>query len=461
MGSTERVPQGLRQGLAGVPLMDESSMADNSAQYKVLKLPLWAAGFVALCLFLSRSAPDVTPAPRAEIDSASATRLIQQGIEQGKAELAAGKYSTAQVERNLRLRLKLEDSPERKLEVAGGLYAVATALRGEHNSLDATRLAQQAADLAPGTLLAARCWILCGQASEVTSPELPLSIRYFDRANVALLGWLKQHPEDAEAIQLRAAVLYQLSQTEGRFARHEEAIQHLREITDLSPVAQALNPGDRLRAMVRLGDLLAVTGQAAESARWLSTAQEYGKQQVDFTVPAAEILHALAEPARREALNSAAPSYDSLRLLWERDRFESLPEWFQIGDELASAYFFHEPPQLADFQLVVGKLLSTIPKALDSLPRESTQRAELESIYATNLLLAADAAKNRHDQAEVARLVALFESTFHSRDVNFISPQSRPAVRMHRIAEIYRTTMPRHIEQLRKIQTSGNTPPRR
>lgn len=436
-------------------------MADNSAQYKVLKLPLWAAGFVALSLFLSRSAPDVTPAPRAEIDPASAALLIEQGIEQGKSELASGKYSTAQVERNLRLKLKLEDSPERKHEVAGGLYAVATAMRGEHNSLDAIRLAQQVADLAPGTLLAARCWVLCGQTSEVSSPELPLSIRHFDRANVALLGWLKQHPDDAEAIQLRASVLYQLSQTEARFARRDEAIQHLREITDLSPVAQALNPGDRLRAMVRLGNLLAVTGQAEESARWLSAAREYGEQQADFTIPAAEVLHSMAEPARHAALDPVAPSYDALLFLWELDRFESLPEWFQIGDELASAYFFHEPPQLADFQLVVGKLLNTIPKALESLPPESTQRAELESIYATNLLLAADAARNRHDEAEVARLVTLFESTFHSRDVNFISPQSRPAVRMHRIAEIYRTTMPRHIEQLRKIQTSDNTPPRR
>ena len=441
--------------------MDESSMADNSARYKVLKLPLWAAGFVALCLILSRSAPDVTPSLRGEIDSAAATRLIQQGIEQAKAELAAGKYSIGQVERNQRLRLKLEDSPERRLEVAGGLSAVATALRDEHNTLDATRLAQQAADLAPETLLAARCWKLCGEVSEVSSPELPLSIRYFERANMVLLSWLKQHPDDAEAIQLRASVLYQLSQTEARFARRDEAIQHLREITDLSPVAQALGPGDRLRAMTSLGSLLAVTGHAEESTRWLSAAREYGKQQADFTVPAAEVLHSLAEPARRAALDPVAPSYDALRFLWDLDRFESLPEWFQIGDELTSAYFFHEPPQMADFQLVVGKLLNSIPRAIESLPPESPQRAELESIYATNLLLAADAARNREDQTEVARLVSLFESTFHNRDVNFISPQSRPAIRMHRIAEIYRTTMTRHVEQLRKIQASDDAPARR
>lgn len=436
-------------------------MADNSARYKVLKLPLWAAGFVALSLILSRTAPEVPPPPEGVIDAATAAQLIQQGIDHAQVELAAGKYSIGQVERNLRLRLKLEDTPERRLEVAGGLYSVATALRKEHNPLEATRLAQQAADLAPETLLAARCWNLCGEASEVSSPELPLSIRYFDRANLVLLGWLKQHPDDAKAIQLRASVLYRLSQTETRFARSDEAIQHLREITDLSTVAQALGPGDRLRAMVSLGNLLAVTGHAEESARWTSAAREYGKLQSDFTTPAAEVLHSLAEPARRAALDPVAPSCDDLRFLWELDRFESLPEWFQIGDELASAYFFHEPPQLADFQLVVGQLLNTIPKAIESLPPESTQRAELESIYATNLLLAAEAAKNRQDQTEVTRLVSLFESTFNNRDVNFISPQSRPAVRMHRIADIYRSTMTRHIEQLRKIQVSDNTPERR
>jgi hypothetical protein len=436
-------------------------MADTPDRFKVLKLPLWAAGFVALCLFLSRSAQETPPPPRTVIDSPAEARLIQHGIKDGTNELEAGKYSIGQVERNLKLRLKLDQTPEQRLVTAGGLFAVASASLKEGNGPEAARIAQQAADLAPGSLLAARCWFLCGQASGVTSPEFPLSIRYFERANVALLERLKQHPDEAEALQLRALVLQQLSQSEAHFARRDEAIRHLRELTDLSPVAQTLNPGDRLRAMVMLGNLLAVTGQAEESARWLSTAREYGQQIMDLTVPAEEVLHTLVEPARRDALDPVSPSFDALRLLWEMNRFESLPEWFQIGDELTSAYFFHEPPQLADFELVAGKLLNALPQAIVAQPPESTQRVELESIYATNLLLAADTATNRHDQAEVARLVKLFETTFQGRDVNFISPLARPAVRMHRIAEIYRSTMSGHAEQLRKNQASDNTPPRR
>lgn len=436
-------------------------MADNSDRFKVLKLPLGAAGFVVLCLFLSRSSQEISPPAFTVIDAPAEAQLIQQGVNEGTNELAAGKYSIGQVERNLKLRLNLDQTPRRKLVTAGGLYAVASTSLDQGHGSEAARIAQQAADLAPGTLLAARCWLLCGQASEVTSPDLPLSIRYFERANVALLDRMKQHSDEAEALQLRASVLQHLSQSELRFARNEEAIGHLRELSDKSPLAQTLVPGDRLRAMVALGYLLALTGRAEESVRWLSTAHEYGTQIGDCAVPHAEALHALIEPARRDTLNPTAPSYDALRVLWEIGRFESLPEWFQIGDELTSAYFFHEPPQLADFELVVRKLLNSLPNAIESAPLESTQRKELESIYATNLLLAADAANSRHDQAEVARLVKLFMSKFRGRDVNFISPLSRPAVRMHRIANIYRTTMTRHVEQMRQNQANGNTPPRK
>ncbi len=432
-------------------------MTDTSDRFKVLKLPIWAAGFVALCLFLSRSAEDVSPTPRMVIDAHAETLLINQGVELGTSELVAGKYSIGQIERNLRLRLKFDETPERKLEVAGGLYAIASAYQDQGQSPDAARLAQQAADLAPGSLLTARCWLLCGQAWAVTSPDLPLSIRYFERANMALLDRLNGHPDDAQVFPLRAKVLQQLSQTEARFARKDEAIEHLRELTDKTPVAQALTPGERLRAMVSLGQLLSQTGHNEEAARWLSRACEYGTSDA---VPAAEALLALADSAREVALAPSASSYDALRKIWETQRFESLPEWFQVGDELTSAYFFHEPPQLADFELVVGKLLIALPLAIEAQPPETTLRSELESLYATNLLLAADAARSRADQSEVARLVKLFETTFHGRDVNFTSPLARPAVRMHRITEIYRSTMSGHAEQLRQIQTSDQTPPR-
>ena len=84
-----------------------------------------AAGFVVLCLVLSRSARDVTPPARQVVEPQVRSASDSRGCRTGQnAELAVGKHSIAQVERNIRLRLKLEETPERKLEVAGGLFAV-------------------------------------------------------------------------------------------------------------------------------------------------------------------------------------------------------------------------------------------------------------------------------------------------------------------------------------------------
>lgn len=68
----------------------------------------------------------------------------------------------------------------------------------------------------------------------------------------------------------------------------------------------------------------------------------------------------------------------------------------------------------------------------------------------------------RSDSSEVARLVALFETQFAERDIQFTSPLDCPAQRLHHIGEIYRTTMTGHVGQLRQIQATAlgpkNTP---
>jgi len=437
-----------------VELRDESLMAEKSNRGAVVILPVLLVGIVAGGLVLTSQGPEVPGQVPEQLTANYETPIVNQAIESGLASLPSDTPSLGRSERHLRLRLN--GTPERSLEVAGGLFAIATKHLESGNSPEATRVAQVCADLIPGSLLAARCWLLCGEAAAMAAPDFPISIRYFERADAVLRDRLRRNPDENEALQLQATALQQLSQSEVRFDRHADAIRHLRELTGNAPVAQGQSPGDRLRAILALGQLLFEAGPIEEAVQELARAEEYGMSE---EVPAAEALHALAGKARVLTVDPADFSYEALRRLWEARRFESLPEWFQIGDELTSAYYFHEPRQLADFELVSGKFLASLPAVLESLPSDSLQRAELESLYATNLLLAADAARSRSDTAEVARLVKLFESTFDGRDVKFTCPLDRPAQRLSRIGEIYRTTMTGHVKQLQKLQATGNIPP--
>lgn len=426
--------------------MVEKSTATARAILSVIVLGLFIGG---IALY---SQPERRPiSDEAPVDE---TRVVHTAVEQTLATLPDDAPALGMAERHLRLRLN--DSPERTLEVAGGLFAIASKHLAHSNALEAMRVAQSCADLAPGSLLAARCWLLCGNASAITSPDLPLSIRYFERADSALRERLVQTPGEDEAQRLRATAVLWLGQTKDRFGRTEEAIQHLRELTGETPLSRIQPPQDCLRALLTLGRLLRKTGPVAEANRLLLAALELGKSDA---VPAAEALHALIDATRLLSPAVTDPArQEALRDLWDTSRFEALPEWFQVGDELASSYFFHEPCQVADFEMVSRKLLTTLPSVMDLLPAESDQRARLESLYATNLLLAVDFARDRSDTSEVARLVTLFESHFQGRDIQFSSPLDRPAQRMHYIGEIYRTTMIGHVEQLRQIQATGTAP---
>ena len=255
-----------------------------------------------------------------------------------------------------------------------------------------------------------------------------------------------------------ATTVQWLAQSKDRFGRTEEAIAHFRELTGPAPLARVQRPADRLRAMLSLSQLLKKTSAFDEAKQWLSAAQTYGATE---EVPAAEALHAFVDSVQQLFPESYHPlRLAELQTLWETRRFESLPEWYVVGDELTSAYFFQEPPQMADFELVSRQLLKSLPTTLRTLPVGSLQRSELESLYATNLLLAADSARSRSDDVELARCVTLFEDTFDGRDVRFTSPLNRPAQRMHRMGEIYRTTMLKHVEQLRQNQAQRAEPPR-
>ena len=408
---------------------------------------------IVLGLFIGGIALNSQPEglPIADQEPFSETRVVTAVVEQTLATLPEDSQALEMAERHLRLRLN--HSTERTLEVAGGLYAIASKHLAQSNAPEAIRVAQSCADLAPDSLLATRCWLLCGNASAITYPDLPLSIRYFERADSALRERLVQNPGEEEALRLRASAVQWLGQTKDRFGRTEESIQHLRELTGVTPLAQIQPPQDRLRAMLTLGRLLRKTGPVDEANRLLSTALEFGKSDA---VPAAEALHALLDATHLLSPAVADPArQDALRDLWDTPRFETLTEWFQVGDELASTYFFHEPRQGADFDMVSRKLLTTLPSVMQSLPAATDQRASLESLYATNLLLAVDFARHRSDIPEVARLVTLFESNFQRRDIQFSSPLDRPAQRMHHIGEIYRTTMTGHVEQLRQMQATG------
>ena len=425
-------------------------MAVKTRASKIAILPVVLLGLVCagVAFYPQAEAPSVNLPPLDEVG------IVDRAIERGLASLPADAPALGTAERHLLLRLN--DSEERRLEVAGGLYAIASKHLIAGNSPEAMRVAQVCADLAPGSLIAARCWLLSGNASAVTHPDLPLSIRYYERADALLRDRLQRQPDEVEALRLRAIAMQWLAQTKDRFGRTEDAIEHLRELTDSTPLTQAQPPADRLRAMLTLGLLLHKSGLGGQANRILTVAQDMG---LSDAVPAAEALHALVEAQLQQCPDVTDPSRtDALRELWDTPRFQGLPEWFQVGDELASAYFFAEPRQGADFELVSRELLTSFPGVFASLPNNSEQRASLESLYATNLLLAVDSAQGRSDASEVARLVALFETQFAGRDIQFTSPLDRPAQRMHHIAEIYRATMTGHIEQLRQIHATGNVP---
>ena len=425
--------------------MVKQSNGSGAVLLLVVLIGLVGAG---VAFYRQPTAPDAV-APVAIDES----RVIDWAIEEANASLPAGNSELGMAERHLLLRLN--DSLERRLEVAGGLYAIASKHLDAGRAPEAMRVAQVCADLAPGSLLEARCWILCGHASAVTHPDLPLSIRYYERADEALGERLQRSPDDEETLRLRASAVLWLAQTKDRFGRSEEAIQHLRELTADTALVQAQLPADRLQTRLTLGLLLHKTGLGEQANRMRAEAHELGLSEA---VPAPEALHALVDNTRRQCPEITDPArHDALRQLWDTPRFQHLPEWFQVGDELASAYFFAEPRQLADFELVSRELLTSLPGVLETLSDDSEQRAQLESLYATNLLLAVDSANARSDATEATRLIALFETQFQGRDIQFASPLDRPAQRMHRIGEIYRTTMTGHVEQLRQIHATGTS----
>ncbi len=432
-------------------------MAENSRQPVTVILPVVLGGLIVAGVALYPSGEELPATVPPPVGRQEEVRLVDRAIEQGGATLPADAPGLGLAERHLLLRLN--SSEERRLEVAGGLYAIAAKHLAQARTPEAMRVAQACADLVPDSLLAARCWLLCGQASAATHPDLPLSLRYFERADAALQRRLIAHPDEVEALRDRASAVQWLGQSEDHFGRTEEAIAHLRELTGTAALAQIQPPVDRLRAMLTLGRLLRKTGQGEEANQWLASAQTLG---TSTEIPAPDALRALIDSVHQLSPDATDPArYEALRALWDTQRFESLPEWYVVGDELASEYYFHEPRQLADFELVSRPLLTRLPHTLETLSAEPDQRGELESLYATNLLLAADSARERGDAGELARLVTLFESQFAGRDVKFTAPLDRPAQRMHRIGEIYRTTMTGHVDQLRQKQATGAEPPRR
>jgi hypothetical protein len=427
------------------------SMTENSRASNVVLLPVVLLGLVCAGIAFYPQPADLLVTLPIPLDEAG---IVQRAIEQGLATLPSEAPALGRAERHLLLRLN--DSPERRLEVAGGLYAIASKHLQASSSPEAMRVAQICADLAPGSLIAARCWLLSGDASAVAHPDLPLSIRYYERADVALRERLERQPDDTQALRLRADVLQRLAQTKDRFGRTGDAIAHLRELTDNVPLTEAQPPVDRLRAQLSLGLLLHKSGLVGQATRILTVARDMG---LSDEVPAAEALHALIVATCQQWPDVSDPSRTAAwRELWDTPRFKRLPEWFSVGDELASAYFFAEPRQGADFEIVLRELLTSLPDVLAALPNGSEQLAGLESLYATNLLLAVDSALNRSDLSEVARLVAIFETHFAGRDIQFTSPLDRPAQRLHHIGEIYRTTMTGHVEQLRQIHATGTAP---
>lgn len=412
----------------------------------------------------SRRAHETPPTPSAV--SVPEAPIVQRVLEERVPSLPNDRFGLGHRERALRL--KLNGTPERTIEVAAELYAIAEKHLALSDFPEATRVAQECADMAPATLLAARCWALCGDASAGTQPQLPLSTRYWERANRFLDSRLQQSPDDKESLSLKAQILLKLGLAEARFQRFDTAAQHLRELIADGPLSPYVEGTARLRAQLALSNLLSLPVATEESEKLRQAAWDLA---LSDAIPPAEALRELRNslPATlREESTRFAPTpapmiqsptrLESLQTLWNTPRFQGLTDWYSVGDELTSEYYFHQPRQLADFEIVSRLLLAELPKTITALSPESSDRENLESILATNLLLATSTAQERGDQSEVVRLTEKFESTFQGRDVRFIAPLDRPAQRMHRIGEIYRTTMLGHVEQMKQRQASPRVP---
>lgn len=417
-------------------------------------LPVCVVGLALVGLIQHSGPQEPDHSTEVVISPAEESRIVSSTTDQSQAPHLDTVRDIGLAERKLLLRRNAD--PRRRLEIAAGLYDLAVRYLDLAQASEALRAAQLAADQAPESLIAARSWVLAGHASAVMHPDLPISIRHFERADKLLLARLQRYPDDAEALQLRAAVVLKLALNQAHIQQAADAIQTLQQLVGESPESQVISAVDRLQALLALGQLYRLDGRIPEGDAWLSRALEYGRSG---EVPAQEALHTLNSHIHLLYLDQADPiRQDQLRVLWNTPQFEGLPEWFEIGDELASSDFFHDPSRTADFELVSRQLRKSLQRSLEQGRPETGLRDQHESLYATHLLLAAESARRRGDTAEVSRLVGLFEGKFAGRHVNFVSPLDRPAQRLAQLGEIYRTIMTSHAEQMRSRQASGEHP---
>lgn len=441
----------------------QSHHASGSPWGWIVTVALGGLALAGLSMFREGQRAPAAPTSRAVLDEAA---IVSKSMELQSGQLPSDTFGLGHVERSLLL--KLNGDPQRTFEVAGGLNAIAEKHLALNNPTEAMRVAQVCADLVPNTVTAARCWILCGEASAASQPDLPLSLRYLERADQTLLTRLNESPDQADALKLRGRLLLKLGQAEARFQRTDAAVGHLRELVGDGPLSKLGDDEQRMKALLTLSQLLRQPAPTQSSAQLREEAWTLG---TTGNVPPAVALQVLRESIplpsnpNEDLFAPPAPAdfqiptrTDNLLRLWNSPRFQGLPEWFQVGDELASDSFFHEPPQVADFEIVCRKLLVTMPQTLATLSADSMTKRELESIYASNLLLAVSAARDRGDQSEVTRLTKLFEETFHGRDIAFTAPAERPLQRMHRIGAIYRESMLGHVEQMKQLQASPHVP---
>lgn len=441
----------------------QSNNASGSPWGWVVALALGGVAIAGLSMFREGQRAPAVPVVANPVDESA---VVAQAIEAQSRQLPDDAFGLGHLERSLLL--KVNGQPQRTFEIAGGLLAIAQKHLALSNATEAQRVAQVCADLVPNTLTSARSWILCGDAAAFAQPDLPLSLRFLERADQVLSSLLAKQPGDEQTLRLRAELLLKLAQSEAKFHRTGTAMVHLRELTSAGPLAKFVSSDGQLQATLTLSQLLSQPVPTEESEKLRTDAWKLGtegnvspagalrllRESIPASVPASAGL--FAPPVPQEAISPARTV--SLLALWNTKRFEGLPEWFQIGDELASDYFFHEPRRSADFEMVCRKLLVSMPKTLTASKAGSEEQSQLESIYAANLLLAVSSAQERGDQSEVTRLKALFEETFRDRDITFTAPLERPAQRMHRIGEIYRETMTGHVEQLKQLRASPVVP---
>ena len=441
----------------------QSNNASSSPWGWVVTLALGGVAISGLSMFREGQRAPAVPTVAAQFDESA---IVAKTIDSQSRQLPDDAFGLGHLERSLLL--KVNGQEQRTFEIAGGLLAIAHKHLALSNATEAQRVAQVCADLVPNTVTSARSWILCGDAAAFSQPDLPLSLRFLERADQVLSSLLAKQPGDEEALKLRAELLLKLAQSEAKFHRSGTAMAHLRELTSDGPLTKFVSPDNQLQAMLSLSQLLSQPVPTEESEKLRTAAWKLGtegnvspagalrwlRESIPASVPASA--GQFAPPVPQDTVSPART--ESLLALWNTRRFEGLPEWFQIGDELASDSFFHEPRQSADFEMVSRKLLVSMPKTLTVSKSGSEEQSQLESIYAANLLLAVRSAQERGDQSEVTRLRTLFEGTFRDRDITFTAPQERPAQRMHRIGEIYRETMLGHVEQMKQLRASPVVP---